>query len=63
VEVSWDSRRPRPSGEGGRQLGLGEGGGPREEGGVGRPKAKAQAARPETGDGSKLKKKFFSNFN
>jgi hypothetical protein len=31
VEAGWASWRPRPSGEGGRRLGLGEGGGPREE--------------------------------
>jgi hypothetical protein len=31
VEVSGASRRPRPSGQGRRRLGLGEGGGPREE--------------------------------
>jgi hypothetical protein len=31
VEVGWAGRRPRPSGEGGRWLGLGERGGPREE--------------------------------
>jgi hypothetical protein len=29
--AGWAGRRPRPSGEGGRWLGLGEGGGPREE--------------------------------
>jgi hypothetical protein len=63
VEAGWASRRPRPSGEGGRWLGLGEGGGPREEeGGAGRPKAMAQVAGPKTRDGPKLKKKFFSNF-
>jgi hypothetical protein len=32
-------------------------------GAVGQPKAEAQAAGPKTGDGPKLKKKFFSNFN
>jgi hypothetical protein len=31
VEAGWAGRRPRPSGEGGRRLGLGEGDGPREE--------------------------------
>jgi hypothetical protein len=31
VEAGWAGRRPRPSGEGGRRLGLGEGGSPREE--------------------------------
>jgi hypothetical protein len=31
VEAGWAGRRPRPSGEGGRRLGLGEGGDPREE--------------------------------
>jgi hypothetical protein len=30
-EAGWAGRRPRPSGEGGRWLGLGEEGGPREE--------------------------------
>jgi hypothetical protein len=41
-----------------------KGGGPREEeGGAGRLKAKAQVAGPKTGDGPKLKKKFFLNFN
>jgi hypothetical protein len=35
----------------------------RERGGVGRPKAKAPAAGPKNGDGPKLKKKFFLNFN
>jgi hypothetical protein len=64
VEAGWASQRPRPSGEGGWRLGLGEKGDPREEeGGAGRPKAKAQVAGPKTGDGPKLKKKFFLNFN
>jgi hypothetical protein len=31
VEAGWAGRRPRPSEEGGRRLGLGEGGSPREE--------------------------------
>jgi hypothetical protein len=31
VEAGRAGRRPRPSREGGRRLGLGEGGGPREE--------------------------------
>jgi hypothetical protein len=42
-----------PSGEGGQWLGPGE---------RRRPKAKAQAAGPKTGDGPKLKNKFFLNF-
>jgi hypothetical protein len=32
VEEGCTGRMPRPSGEGGKRLGLGEGGGPREEG-------------------------------
>jgi hypothetical protein len=64
VEAGWVGQRPRPSGEGGRRLGLGEGGGPREEeGGAGQPKGKAEVTGPKTGDGPKLKRKFLLNFN
>jgi hypothetical protein len=53
VEAGWAGWRPRPSGEGGRWLGLGEGGSPREEEGEWaggrshRPGGKRKEARPK----------------
>jgi hypothetical protein len=61
VEAGWAGRRPRPSGEGDRWLGLGEGGGPREEEGEwagGRshgPGGKRKEARPKSLLGLKSK--------
>jgi hypothetical protein len=72
VEAGWVGQRPRPSGEGGRRLGLGEGSGPRDEEGEwasGRPHGpggKSKEAGPKSLLGLKSKEvkenKFLIDF-